>query len=192
MSICEFWLGWYTGVGAGSVDNCEIDTFLPAYGATSVKLTKTTFNNDYNNSRSGVSGVLFDSCTFKKDVIQTGSTEAMQPTRLRDCIIWGRLTGYYQQRLIIEGGYIESVSLASRAYVTLDGVKGGSFGYTGDRAYVTRNCRFGSVLGWAIPVFGNYPAGERTHRMGVISSGDVVEYINTQDNGAVFKSLLNI
>lgn len=179
-------------LGAGSVDNCEIDTFLPAYGTTSIVIMKTIFNNDYNNSRSGVSGVLFDSCTFKKDVMQTGTTEARQPTKLRDCLILGRLTGYYQQRLIVEGGYIEDVSLASRAYVTLDGVKGGTFGYTGDRAYVTRNCRFSSVSGWATPVFGNYPAGERTHRMGMISTGDVVEYINTQDNGAAFKPLLNI
>lgn len=179
-------------LGVGSVDNCEIDTFLPAYGTTSIVLAKTIINNDYNNSRTGVSGVLFDSCVFKKDVMQTGSTEANQPTKLRDCLILGRLSGFYQQRLIVEGGYIENVNLASRAYVTLDGVKGGFFGYTGDKAFVTRNCRFGNVSGWAAPTFGNYPVGERTQCLGVISVGDCVEYINTQDNGAVFKPLLYI
>ncbi|EKM7809984.1 hypothetical protein QWY69_009065 [Klebsiella aerogenes] len=179
-------------LGVGSVDNCEIDTFLPAYGTTSVLLMKSIINNNYNNTRTGVSGVLFDSCTFKKDVMQTGSTESNQPTKLRDCLVLGKLSGFYQQRLIVEGGYIQSVSLASRAYVTLDGVKGGSFSYSGDKAFVSRNCRFNSVLAWAVPTFGNYPAGERTQLLGAISPGDCVEYINIQDNGAVFKPLLYV
>jgi len=57
---------------------------------------------------------------------------------------------------------------------------------SGDRAYITKGCAFSTVTGWGPPVFGKYKSGETTQRIGAITSGSTIEYINTADNGASF------
>ncbi|AFJ48043.1 hypothetical protein [Shimwellia blattae] len=170
--------------------NCEIDTLLPYYGCDYLHVTDCIIMNDYSCTRTDISGVLFDHTTFKKNVGSTGPTETSRPTKLRDCEIMGQLTGAFQHRLLVEGGYCASVNLLSRAYVRLSNVRGGTFSAVGDRAYITIGCEFNSIMSWGVPDFGNYKVSVRTQRMGAFAAGMGLEYINTVDGGASFKAIL--
>ncbi|HBX8072220.1 hypothetical protein [Klebsiella pneumoniae] len=172
--------------------NCAFDTFTPDYNSSGITLQKCTVNNDYNSTNTGVSGVVFDQTIFKGNVSGTGPTEVSKPTEFRSCNILGTFSGAFQHRVLIKGGYINAVSLASRAYAEFESVKGGSFTYTGDRAFVTRGCSFTTVTLWGPPTFGAYKVGQRTQRIGAMPSGTGVEYVNTTDAGANFVAISTI
>ncbi|HIH4591097.1 TPA: hypothetical protein ACYSA1_000843 [Klebsiella oxytoca] len=172
--------------------NCTFDTFTPDYNSSGVTLQKCTVNANYNSTNTAVSGVVFDQTTFNGNVSGTGPTEVSKPTEFRSCNILGTFSGAFQHRAIIKGGYINAVSLVSRAYAEFESVKGGSFTYTGDRAFVTRGCSFTTVSLWAPPTFGAYMVGQRTQRIGAMPSGTGVEYVNTTDAGATFVAISTI
>lgn len=172
--------------------NCTFDTVQPDFGTSSALFNKCTINNTYSNTNTGVSGVLFDKCIFAVDVTSTGSTEAIAPTELRNCRIVGSLTGAFQHRVIVNGGYVTTCSLASRAYVEMNNVRGGTFNYTGDRAFTTINCSFTTVTAWGAPTFGAYKSGKRTQRIGTVASGSIIEYVNTTDAGATFTAAITL
>lgn len=172
--------------------NCAFDTFTPDYNSSGITLQKCTIKSDYNSTNTGVSGVVFDQTTFNGNVSGTGPTEVSKPTEFRSCNILGTFSGTFQHRAIIKGGYINAVSLVSRAYAEFESVKGGSFTYTGDRAFVTRGCSFTTVTLWGPPTFGAYKVGQRTQRIGAMPSGTGVEYINTADAGATFIAISSI
>ncbi|HCL6142528.1 TPA: hypothetical protein R4040_003252 [Klebsiella oxytoca] len=172
--------------------NCTFDTFTPDYNSSGVTLQKCTVNANYNSTNTAVSGVVFDQTTFNGNVSGTGPTEVSKPTEFRSCNILGTFSGAFQHRAIIKGGYINAVSLVSRAYAEFESVKGGSFTYTGDRAFVTRGCSFTTVSLWAPPTFGAYKVGQRTQRIGAMPSGTGVEYVNTTDAGATFVAISSI
>lgn len=172
--------------------NCAFDTFTPDYNSSGITLQKCTINAAYNSTNTGVSGVVFDQTTFNGNVSGTGPTEVSKPTEFRSCNILGTFSGTFQHRAILKGGYINAVSLVSRAYAEFESVKGGSFTYTGDRAFVTRGCSFTTVTLWGPPTFGAYKVGQRTQRIGAMPSGTGVEYINTTDAGASFIAISSI
>ncbi|HCQ8441132.1 TPA: hypothetical protein ACOVJJ_001219 [Klebsiella oxytoca] len=172
--------------------NCTFDTFTPDYNSSGITLQKCTINATYNSTNTGVSGVVFDQTTFNGNVSGTGPTEVSKPTEFRSCNILGTFSGTFQHRAIIKGGYINAVSLVSRAYAEFESVKGGSFTYTGDRAFVTRGCSFTTVTLWGPPTFGAYKVGQRTQRIGAMPSGTGVEYVNTTDAGANFVAISTI
>ncbi len=172
--------------------NCTFDTFTPDYNSSGITLQKCTINATYNSTNTGVSGVVFDQTTFNGNVSGTGPTEVAKPTEFRSCNILGTFSGTFQHRAIIKGGYINAVSLVSRAYAEFESVKGGSFTYTGDRAFVTRGCSFTTVTLWGPPTFGAYKVGQRTQRIGAMPSGTGVEYVNTTDAGANFVAISTI
>lgn len=179
--------------GAGFVaQNCAVDTFQPDYNTSSALFTSCTFNNNYSNTNTNVSGILFDKCTFNGNITNTGPTAVVSPTEFRDCTILGTFIGSYQHKVIVNGGYVSAVNLASRAYAEFNRVRGGTFNYSGDRAFVTAGCSFDTVTAWAPPTFGAYPAGKRTQRMGAISSGSIIEYVNTTDAGATFAAAITM
>ncbi|MDI3166387.1 hypothetical protein QK313_00325 [Klebsiella michiganensis] len=179
--------------GAGFMAlNCAFDTFTPDYNSSGITLQKCTIKSNYNSTNTGVSGVVFDQTTFNGNVSGTGPTEVSKPTEFRSCNILGTFSGAFQHRAIIKGGYINAVSLASRAYAEFESVKGGSFTYTGDRAFVTRGCSFTTVTLWGPPTFGAYKVGQRTQRIGAMPSGTGVEYVNTTDAGATFVAISSI
>lgn len=181
--------------GAGVVaSNCTIDTFQPESGTTRILLSACTINNDYSNPKDNVSGVIFNSCTLNGDIGQTGPTEAAEPTLFHQCKVKGTVRGYFQNKFIMEGGYAEAVELVSRSYACLINVRGGTFSHaeTGDLGYITRGCAFSSVTRWGPPRFGNYKAGERTHRMGEMGSGSVIEYVNTDAGTATFVAAITL
>lgn len=172
--------------------NCLVDTFQPDYGTTSAMFISCTFNNDYSNIAAGVAGILFDRCKFAGSITSTGPTAVAVPTEFRDCIIGGAFVGSFQHRVVVRGGYIATVNLASRAYAEFYNVRGGTFNYIGDRAFITNGCNFTTVTAWGPPSFGVYPIGCRTQRMGAMASGTVVEYINTADAGATFSAAITL
>lgn len=172
--------------------NCAFDTFTPDYNSSGITLQKCTINAAYNSTNTGVSGVVFDQTIFNGNVSGTGPTEVSKPTEFRSCNILGTFFGAFQHRVIIKGGYINAVSLASRAYAEFESVRGGTFTYTGDRAFVTRGCSFTTVTLWGPPTFGAYKVGQRTQRIGAMPSGTGVEYINTADAGATFIAISSI
>ncbi|WP_227630179.1 hypothetical protein, partial [Klebsiella oxytoca] len=181
--------------GAGVVaSNCTIDTFQPESGTTRILLSACTINNDYSNPKDNVSGVIFNSCTLNGDIGQTGPTEAAEPTLFHQCKVKGTVRGYFQNKFIMEGGHAEAVELVSRSYACLINVRGGTFSHaeTGDLGYITRGCAFSSVTRWGPPRFGNYKAGERTHRMGEMGSGSVIEYVNTAAGAATFVAAITL
>lgn len=181
--------------GAGVVaSNCTIDAFQPESGTTRILLSACTINNDYSNPKDNVSGVIFNSCTLNGDIGQTGPTEAAEPTLFHQCKVKGTVRGYFQNKFIMEGGYAEAVELVSRSYACLINVRGGTFSHaeTGDLGYITRGCAFSSVTRWGPPRFGNYKAGERTHRMGEMGSGSVIEYVNTAAGAATFVAAITL
>ncbi|HHY1017583.1 TPA: pyocin knob domain-containing protein [Klebsiella michiganensis] len=181
--------------GSGSVAiNCVADTIKPDYNTTKLLLSSCTINNAYSNTRTNVSGVLFDACTFNNDIKETGPTEVKEPTEFRNCTVKGSIKGYFQQRFIMNGGYAESIDLVSRAYADLRNVSGNVFNpaENGDRAYITKHCKFNTVTRWGPPAFGVYKIGERTQRIGALGSGSVIEYVNTSDQGAEFKAAITI
>ncbi|QLP08502.1 hypothetical protein HV042_16190 [Klebsiella grimontii] len=181
--------------GAGVVaSNCTIDTFQPESGTTRILLSACTINNDYSNPKDNVSGVIFNSCTLNGDIGETGPTEAAEPTLFHQCKVKGTVRGYFQNKFIMEGGHAEAVELVSRSYACLINVRGGTFSHaeTGDLGYITRGCAFSSVTRWGPPRFGNYKAGERTHRMGEMGSGSVIEYVNTAAGAATFVAAITL
>ncbi|MDG9896428.1 hypothetical protein N7615_03715 [Klebsiella grimontii] len=181
--------------GAGVVaSNCTIDTFQPESGTTRILLSACTINNDYSNPKDNVSGVIFNSCTLNGDIGKTGPTEAAEPTLFHQCKVKGTVRGYFQNKFIMEGGHAEAVELVSRSYACLINVRGGTFSHaeTGDLGYITRGCAFSSVTRWGPPRFGNYKAGERTHRMGEMGSGSVIEYVNTAAGAATFVAAITL
>ena len=182
----------FVGGGGFMAQNCAIDTFQPDYNTSRALFVGCTFNGDYSNTNTNVSGILFDKCTFAGNIGSTGPTLTAVPTEFRNCTINGTVTGFYQHHVLFVGGYIATVSLASRAYAEFVNVRGGTFNYTGDRAFVTSGCSFTTVTAWAPPTFGVYPAGKRTQRMGDIASGAIVEYINTADAGATFAAAITM
>ena len=175
------------GNGAVAI-NCVMDSFQPDYGTSKLLLSACTLNNDYASNITNVSGVLLDACTLNGDIKETGPTEASEPTEFRNCYVKGSVRGYFQHRFILNGGYVESVDLVSRSYAEMRNVRGNIFNpaESGDRAYITKGCAFSTVTGWGPPVFGKYKSGETTQRIGAITSGSTIEYINTADNGASF------
>lgn len=173
-------------------NNCSFDTVQPGYNTTKAVFSGCTINNNYANTNTGVSGILFDKCTFGGNITSTGPTEVAEPTEFRNCNVVGSFVGAFQNRCIVNGGYLATVALASRAYVAMNSVRGGTFNYTGDRAFVTRDCSFTTVTAWGPPTFGAYKVGQRTQRIGAISSGSIVEYVNTTDAGATFTAAITL
>ena len=175
--------------GAGSTAiNCIIDTFQPDYGTSKLILAGCTLNNDYSNSRTGVSGVLLRECVLNGGIGQTGPTEGNEITKFKDCTIKGVVAGYYQHSFIVEGGWVASANLASRSYARFRYLNGGTFNHAdkNNRGYITIGCTFETVTAWGYPQYGNYKSGELTQRIGDVTSGTVYEYINTLNNGASF------
>lgn len=194
LTSCRFITGSQDGIcsigGSGTVIlGGVIDTLTPAYNTTKLLVIGATINNNYAASNTGLSGITFRDTIFKGVVTQTGPTAPAEPTRFVNCNI-ATFNGYYQHYAVIEGGYIGTVNLASRSFVTMLNVKGGTFTYTGDRGFVTRGCNFSTVTQWGTPSFGSYPIGERTQRMGALASGNGVEFMNTTAAGASFVAII--
>lgn len=194
LTNCRFITGSQDGIcsigGSGTIIlGGVIDTLIPGYNTTKLLVIGATINNNYAASNTGLSGITFRDTIFKGVVSQTGPTTPTEPTRFINCNI-ATFNGYYQHYAIIEGGYIATVNLASRAFVTMLNVKGGTFTYTGDRGFITRGCNFNTVTQWGTPSFGSYPIGERTQRMGALASGNGVEFMNTTAAGATFVAII--
>ncbi|WIT94252.1 hypothetical protein MHMKNFAF_00045 [Klebsiella phage vB_KpnS_2146-302] len=197
LTSCRFTAGDHDGLlslgGAGIVaNNCVIDTFRPNYGTKKLLLSGCTLNNDYSNTKTDVSGVLLDACTLNGNIKETGPDAVKEPTEFRNCRVNGAVLGFYQHKFIMNGGYAASVNLVSRSFAELNNVRGETFNYNGDRGFITKGCEFGTVTAWGTPVYGNYKVGKRTQRMGAMSSGDGIEFVNTTDNGATFTAVVNL
>lgn len=176
--------------GSGiSMINCVMDIIQPDYSTSKLVLRGCTINNDYSNTRTGVSGVLFDACVFEGNIIHTGPSASNEPTKFLNCTIKGVFIGAFQHRCVVEGGWISSINLASRSFAKFINVRSTSFNYSGDRGFITRGCEIDNVVSWGTPGFGSYKVGERTQRCGAMSSGNGIEFVNTVDNGASFLAI---
>lgn len=175
-------------VTTGTFIECEIDTFSPYY-ATGIKLIRCTINNDLAVTSTPCNGVEFDKCIFMKDIRSTTTPTTDHAVTLNECTVRGSLIGAYQSKINVNGGYISTIALASRAYAKLVNVRAGSFDYTGDVGFITQGCNFTTVTKWNFPQFGSFGLGERTQRMDAMATGAVAEYINTVNQGVSFKAL---
>lgn len=172
--------------------NCVMDIIQPDYSTSKLVLRGCTINTDLSNTRTGVSGVLFDACVFEGSIRETGPTDSNEPMKFLNCTIKGTFVGSYQHRCVMEGGWVASINLASRSFAKFINVRSASFNYTGDRGFITRGCEIDNVTAWGTPGFGSYKVGERTQRCGVMVSGNGIEFINTTNNGATFVAITNL
>ncbi|UPW36204.1 glycosylhydrolase [Klebsiella phage T751] len=172
--------------------NCVMDIIQPDYSTSKLVLRGCTINRDLSNTRTGVSGVLFDACVFGGSIRETGPTDSNEPMKFLNCTIKGTFVGSYQHRCVMEGGWVASINLASRSFAKFINVRSASFNYTGDRGFITRGCEIENVIAWGTPGFGSYKVGERTQRCGAMVSGNGIEFINTTNNGASFVAITSL
>ncbi|GJK95227.1 hypothetical protein TUM17569_06880 [Klebsiella oxytoca] len=194
--IADCFFGNSTGDGilmlggeGGLVLGCQIDTFQPDYGTKQLVIDTCRINKDYDNTRTSVSGLSFRNTVFRAGFKGTHPDAPTSPTLLRDCRVDGVFSGGYQNAVIVNGGYLANVGLLSRAYAEFNDVRGGVFNYSGDRAFITKNCKFTTVTAWGAPSQGIHRIGQRTERIGAMVSGDAISYINKTDGAAGFVAL---
>lgn len=103
-------------------------------------------------------------------------------TVFNDCRIT-TFNGAYNSLIQVFGGYITTASVASQCGVDFINVRFGTFGYTGNRSFITRGCSAVTVNNWSIPannVSGKtFHAGETTQRLGYSAGANM--YVNTAE-----------
>lgn len=167
-----------------------IENLTPRFNASDLLFDNVAINQ-LNFAAEIKGNIRFRCCRFP-ETMTIGTTRAPDgytatstlgetnlPVTFENCVLLGTFTGAFQSRAVWEGGYIKTVNLASRAAVEFYGTVMGSFSYTGDIAYVTRQCRAASVSSWARTAHVAYPIGTITERLGVDTNGVGLAFRNT-------------
>lgn len=181
----------------GKITDCVVDSFNIDYGTNGLLVVNTSIKNGIDFTVTPLSNIIFNNCTITGGVKRTGAptNAASVPVTFIDCII-DSVTGFWQNRAVIKGGWIENVTLADRANIEFIGVKGNVFTGSTQAGSVTLDCSFKTVSKWAAPSYGTWPVGKRTQRLGflatetTIQTGTVLEYVNTIDSGSSFKAIV--
>lgn len=167
----------------------QIALLVPQYNANNLSFTDCEFTSlSFANNIQG--DIVFDHCRFvaEMSIGQTKSPsntvgaiqpygETLPPVTFNDCVVLGTVTGAYNARAIFNRGYIATVALVSQAIFEFYDVKIGTFGYSGNSAFITRNCKAATVNNWTYPHQIYWSPGTITERMGYTAGSQA--YIST-------------
>ncbi|HHQ6553086.1 TPA: phage tailspike protein [Serratia fonticola] len=161
------------------VENAEINKMTPCYNACNIMVSGGVVKTlDYKNKIKGL--ITFNNVTVLNEVLglqaPLGSSESSSigelypPTVFNNCNL-DTVIGCLGSRAIFNAGRIATVALDSLCAFEFYNVKIGTFGYSGNQAFITRGVQADTVHCWSEPRYFQYPAGTITERVGPTSIG---------------------
>ncbi|WP_447884136.1 phage tailspike protein [Serratia fonticola] len=181
------------------VENGVINKFTPRNNAYNILISGGSITTiEYTQNVRGL--ITISNATITGDILDlkapTGSGAGTSigalypPTTFNNCKLTN-VFGFFGSRAIFNGGYISNAALASQCAFEFYNTKIGTFGYTGNRAFITRGVQADVVTSWAQPANYIWPAGTITERVGY-SAGVGMIYVSrssaTVDFGAIVSS----
>ncbi|WP_193569188.1 hypothetical protein [Serratia fonticola] len=168
------------------VENGTINKLTPRNNAYNILVSGGSIETlEYTANIRGL--ITFNNVTISNDVLDlrapTGSGAATSvgalypPTVFNNCHM-NKVIGYFGSRAVFNGGYVTTVALESQCAFEFYNTKVGTFGYTGNRAFITRGVQADSVSAWSAPAHYIWPAGTVTERVGAAVSGAGVVYVS--------------
>ncbi|HBM3076841.1 TPA: phage tail protein [Klebsiella oxytoca] len=152
-------------------------SIVPVFNSENITIEAAEIKSlTFSNNIKG--GILFSKCRFPEDMVLGGTKapegysynairgETKTPVTFENCEFLGSVVGYFNNRAIFDGGYIEKVDLVSQSAFEFRFVKFGSFNYDGNPSFVTRGCTCASPSPkWSVPKQNVYPLGTITERL---------------------------
>lgn len=167
-----------------TASGCSIGEFRAAFNATDITVNGGDIATlSFPNSILG--NIQFDSVVLQTVGDTKEPAAGKKPVTFENCNI-NVFNGAFNAKAKVTGGYVGTCSLASQSMAEFDGVEFGTFSYSGNTAFLTRNCRGPSGSTWSVPLNMSYPAGTVTERVGYNSAGKI--YQNT-DGGTTWAKI---
>ncbi|QLN47532.1 phage tail fiber protein [Klebsiella grimontii] len=168
------------------VNNPDVATFRPRANSLGVQvnggvISTLLFNNNYRGN------ITFNNVTVTNPVgdlrAPAGSGSATSigalyaPVTFNECTL-STVNGAFGSRAVFKGGRISTVALYSQAAFEFYDINIGAFGFSENRAFITRGVKADVVNSWSYPAHYQWPAGAISERIGKINSGDGVVYVS--------------
>jgi hypothetical protein len=168
------------------VENGVINKLTPRNNAYNIIVSGGSIVTlDYTQNIRGM--ITFNNVTISEDILDlrapagSGSGTSIgalySPTIFNNCNL-NKVIGYFGSRAIFNGGRIATVALASQSAFEFYNVKVNTFGYSGNRAFITRGVQADTVIAWSAPTHYIWPVGTITERVGGAASGVGIIYVN--------------
>jgi hypothetical protein len=168
------------------VENGVVNKLTPRNNAYNIIVSGGSIVTlDYTQNIRGM--ITFNNVTISGDILDlrapagSGSGTSIgalySPTIFNNCNL-NKVIGYFGSRAIFNGGRIATVALASQSAFEFYNVKVNTFGYSGNRAFITRGVQADTVIAWSAPTHYIWPVGTITERVGGAASGVGIIYVN--------------
>lgn len=182
------------------VENGNINRLTPRNNAYNIIVSGGAIMTlDYTQNIRGM--ITFNNVTISGDILDlrapTGSGSGTSigalypPTMFNNCNL-NKVIGYFGSRAIFNGGRIATVALASQSAFEFYNVKVNTFGYLGNRAFITRGVQADTVVAWSAPTHYIWPIGTITERVGVAGAGAGIIYINRDSSAQNWIAIVSV
>lgn len=161
-----------------TLTECDINTLTPTFNARNIIMNGGRVENTLSFLSNIFGNIVFNNVTLPEVRDTRSPAPGYMATTFSNCAI-ASVTGSFNSRAVIQGGYIGAVALVSQAMIDFKGVEVGSFGYAGNAAFLTSGVRATTVTAWTVPTNFSYPAGTVTERVGYDPTGKLYEQTAT-------------
>ncbi|WP_244618536.1 phage tailspike protein [Serratia fonticola] len=180
------------------VENGIINKFTPRNNAYNILISGGAITTiEYTQNIRGL--ITLNNVTVSGDILDlkapTGSGAGTSvgalypPTVFNNCNL-NKVAGFFGSRATFNGGHIATVALESQCAFEFYNTKIGTFGYTGNRAFITRGVQADTATNWTAPAHYIWPAGTLTERVGYASGSGII-YVSKSSTAVDFGPIVS-